>query len=152
MSKIESVIQKTMTRSNILLLLASSILVGTTSYVCFAEDRGGFPAPNGGWKDEHPGTGAPKGAQAGAAPGAPGAPLDPNAPQPIDIVANEQEFAGDQVIAKGNVRVTSKGTVITAPLATLFRDPQGQPQLAVFTGTSASGARVQQNRRRQTNF
>jgi lipopolysaccharide export system protein LptA len=129
MSKIEMVIQKTLTRSNIILFLASSILIGSSSYVCFAEDRGGFPAPAGGWpKSDHP-VPAPAGATAGAA-----GPVDPNAPQPIDIVANEQEFAGDQVIAKGNVKVTSKGTVITAPLATLFRDPQGQPQLAIFTG------------------
>ncbi|MDR3612354.1 MAG: LptA/OstA family protein [Candidatus Obscuribacterales bacterium] len=129
MSKIEVVIQKTMTRSNIILFLASSILIGSSSYVCLAEDRGGFPAPPGGWpKSDHPAP-APAGATAGVA-----GPVDPNAPQPIDIVANEQEFAGDQVIAKGNVRVTSKGTVITAPLATLFRDPQGQPQLAIFTG------------------
>jgi lipopolysaccharide export system protein LptA len=130
MSKIENVIQKAMTRSNIILFLASSILIGSSSYVCFAEDRGGFPAPPGGWpKSAHPAP-APPGATAGA----PATPGDPNAPQPIDIVANEQEFAGDQVIAKGNVKVTSKGTVITAPLATLFRDPQGQPQLAIFTG------------------
>lgn len=54
---------------------------------------------------------------------------------PIDIVANEQEFAGDHVIAKGNVRVIFKDSVIVAPLATLYRDPAtGQPQRAIFTG------------------
>lgn len=54
---------------------------------------------------------------------------------PIDIVANEQEFAGDHVIAKGNVRVIFKDSIIVAPLATLYRDPAtGQPQRAIFTG------------------
>jgi lipopolysaccharide export system protein LptA len=53
---------------------------------------------------------------------------------PIDIQANEQEFAGDQVIAKGNVRVSYKESVIIAPMATLFRDPSGNPQKAIFTG------------------
>jgi lipopolysaccharide export system protein LptA len=53
---------------------------------------------------------------------------------PIDIQANEQEFSGDQVIARGNVRVTFKDSVILAPLATLTRDPAGKPQRAVFTG------------------
>src|SRR5215471_7621720 len=53
---------------------------------------------------------------------------------PIDIQANEQEFAGEQVVAKGNVRVVYKESVIVAPLATLFRDPGGNPQRAVFTG------------------
>ncbi len=53
---------------------------------------------------------------------------------PIDIQANEQEFAGEQVIARGNVRVVYKESVIVAPLATLFRDAGGNPQRAVFTG------------------
>lgn len=53
---------------------------------------------------------------------------------PIDIRANEQEFAENQVIAKGNVKVTYKDSIIYAPLATLYRDPTGQPQRAVFTG------------------
>lgn len=53
---------------------------------------------------------------------------------PIDIRANEQEFAENQVIAKGNVKVTYKDSVVFAPLATLFRDAGGSPQRAVFTG------------------
>jgi lipopolysaccharide export system protein LptA len=53
---------------------------------------------------------------------------------PIDIQANEQEFSGDQVIARGNVRVTYKDSVILAPMAILTRDPAGKPQKAVFTG------------------
>ncbi|MBI4534401.1 MAG: hypothetical protein HY711_10700 [Candidatus Melainabacteria bacterium] len=53
---------------------------------------------------------------------------------PIDIQANEQEFAGEQVIARGNVHVTYKDSVIVAPVATLYRDAQGSPQRAVFTG------------------
>jgi lipopolysaccharide transport protein LptA len=53
---------------------------------------------------------------------------------PIDIQANEQEFSGDQVIARGNVRVTFKDSVIVSPMATLTRDPAGKPQKAVFTG------------------
>ncbi len=53
---------------------------------------------------------------------------------PVDIQANEQEFAGDQVIAKGNVRVLYKDSIIHAPQATLFRDPGGNPQKAIFTG------------------
>ncbi|HEY9871042.1 MAG TPA: hypothetical protein V6D08_17890, partial [Candidatus Obscuribacterales bacterium] len=52
---------------------------------------------------------------------------------PIDIQANEQEFAGDQVIARGNVRVSYKESVIIAPMATLFRDTSGNPQKAIFT-------------------
>lgn len=55
---------------------------------------------------------------------------------PIDIQANEQEFAGDHVNAKGNVKVVYKESIILAPLATLFKDAQGQPQTAVFTGHS----------------
>ncbi|HNN62904.1 MAG TPA: hypothetical protein PKH78_07675, partial [Candidatus Obscuribacter sp.] len=70
-------------------------------------------------------------AQAPALPGA----GDPGSSGPIDIVANEQEFAGDHVIARGNVRVLFKDSVIVAPLATLYRDPlTGQPQRAIFTG------------------
>jgi lipopolysaccharide export system protein LptA len=53
---------------------------------------------------------------------------------PIDIRANEQEFAENQVIAKGNVKVTYKDSIVYAPLATLFRDAGGNPQRAVFTG------------------
>lgn len=52
----------------------------------------------------------------------------------IDIQANEQEFAGDHVIARGNVRVTYKDSVVVAPIATLYRDASGNPQRAVFTG------------------
>jgi lipopolysaccharide export system protein LptA len=62
------------------------------------------------------------------------APASPAASGPIDIQANEQEFSGDQVIARGNVRVTYKGSVILAPSAQLFRDPGGNPQKAIFTG------------------
>lgn len=65
-----------------------------------------------------------------AAPGA-GA---PGGDGPIDIQANEQEFSGDTVIAKGNVRVIYKDSVVYAPQATLFRTPDGQPQKAIFTG------------------
>lgn len=53
---------------------------------------------------------------------------------PIDIQANEQEFAGNEVIAKGNVRVTYKDSVVVGPMAQLFRGPDGQPQKAIFTG------------------
>ncbi len=53
---------------------------------------------------------------------------------PVDIQATEQEFAGDHVVAKGNVRVNYKGTLVIGSQATLFRDAQGQPQYAVFTG------------------
>lgn len=53
---------------------------------------------------------------------------------PIDIQANEQEFADNHMIARGNVRVTHKDTVIDAPLATLYKDAAGKPQRAVFTG------------------
>ena len=53
---------------------------------------------------------------------------------PVDIQANEQEFAGEQVIARGNVHVTYKDSVISSPQATLFRDSAGSPQKAVFTG------------------
>jgi lipopolysaccharide export system protein LptA len=60
--------------------------------------------------------------------------MGPGAAGPIDIRANEQEFAENQVIAKGNVKVTYKDSVVYAPLATLYRDAAGQPQRAVFTG------------------
>jgi lipopolysaccharide export system protein LptA len=77
----------------------------------------------------------PKTASA-AAPAAPG--VDPAAAPgsgPIDIQAHEQEFTGDHVIAKGNVKVLYKDTVILAPLATLYRDlASGQPQKAIFNG------------------
>lgn len=53
---------------------------------------------------------------------------------PIDIQANEQDFADEQVIARGNVRVTYKDSVILAPQATLIRGPSGGPQKAIFTG------------------
>lgn len=52
----------------------------------------------------------------------------------IDIQANEQEFADDHVIARGNVRVTYKDSIIDAPIATLFKDANGKPQRAIFTG------------------
>lgn len=54
--------------------------------------------------------------------------------EPIDIQANEQEFADDHMIARGNVRVTHKDTIIDAPMATLYKDAAGKPQRAVFTG------------------
>lgn len=53
---------------------------------------------------------------------------------PIDITANEQEFAGDQMIARGNVRVLYKDSVVVAPVATLVKDGGGNPQKAIFTG------------------
>ena len=58
----------------------------------------------------------------------------PQASGPIDIQANEQDFNDDQVIARGNVKVTYRDTVIHGPMVTLFRDPEGQPQRAVFVG------------------
>ena len=63
-------------------------------------------------------------------PGTPGA--GPSGP--IDITADEQEFAGDSVIARGRVRVVYKDSVIHAPLATLYKDPAGNPNRAIFTG------------------
>jgi lipopolysaccharide export system protein LptA len=61
--------------------------------------------------------------------------FDGTAPSgPIDIHADEQEFAENSVIAKGNVRVLYKDSVITGPIAYLTRDPLGNPQKAVFTG------------------
>src|SRR5262249_30439489 len=62
------------------------------------------------------------------------APKAPEASGPVDIQANEQEFAGDKIIAKGNVRVVYKDSVVLAPQATLQRDPGGNPQVAMFTG------------------
>jgi lipopolysaccharide assembly outer membrane protein LptD (OstA) len=62
------------------------------------------------------------------------APVAAAAQGPIDIQANEQEFAGDEVIAKGNVRVKYKDSVVTAPEAHLMRDPGGNPQKAIFVG------------------
>lgn len=58
----------------------------------------------------------------------------PAAQGPIDITANEQEFSGESVIARGNVRVVYKDSVILAPQATLFRDAGGNPNKAIFTG------------------
>ncbi|MBX9670769.1 MAG: hypothetical protein K2X93_24420 [Candidatus Obscuribacterales bacterium] len=53
---------------------------------------------------------------------------------PIDIQADEQEFADDHVVARGRVKVVHGDTIIRAPVATLFRDEAGQPKLAIFTG------------------
>ncbi|PWT97967.1 MAG: hypothetical protein C5B53_07290 [Candidatus Melainabacteria bacterium] len=61
-------------------------------------------------------------------------PATPQATGPIDIQASEQDFADDLVIAKGNVRVKYKDSLILAPMATLYRDQAGQPQKAIFTG------------------
>jgi lipopolysaccharide export system protein LptA len=58
----------------------------------------------------------------------------PQASAPVDIVADEQEFATDAVIAKGKVRVVYKDSTILAPLATLYKDETGNPNRAVFTG------------------
>lgn len=63
-----------------------------------------------------------------------GAALGQAASGPIDITANEQEFSGEQVIARGNVRVVYKDSIILAPVATLFKDATGQPSRAIFTG------------------
>ncbi len=54
---------------------------------------------------------------------------------PIDIQADEQEFAQDHVIARGKVRVLYGDTTIRAPMATLYRDEAGSPKQAVFTGS-----------------
>jgi lipopolysaccharide export system protein LptA len=51
---------------------------------------------------------------------------------PVDIQATEEEFADDQVIARGNVKVTYKDSVVHAPMARLFRDADGQPRHAHF--------------------
>lgn len=64
----------------------------------------------------------------------PGAADAPKTDAPVDIQAAEQEFADDQVIAKGNVVVTYKESIVHAPLARLFRDASGQAQRAVFIG------------------
>ena len=62
-------------------------------------------------------------------------PQQPTQPsEPVDIQANEQEFVGDQILAKGNVRVTYKESIVLAPQATLFRDSSGTAQKAIFTG------------------
>jgi len=53
---------------------------------------------------------------------------------PIDIQANEQEFAGDTVLINGNVKVMYKDCTIYSPQATLIRTPDGQPKLAIFKG------------------
>ena len=58
----------------------------------------------------------------------------PAAQGPIDITANEQDFSGEQVIARGNVRVVYKESIILAPAAQLFRDATGNPARAIFTG------------------
>ncbi len=58
----------------------------------------------------------------------------PQASGPIDIQANEQEFLDAIVLAKGNVTVTYKDSIVKAPEAKLFRDPNGQPQKAIFVG------------------
>lgn len=58
----------------------------------------------------------------------------PQASGPIDIQANEQEFAESMVLAKGNVVVTYKDSIVKSPEAKLFRDPNGQPQKAIFSG------------------
>ena len=58
----------------------------------------------------------------------------PTASGPIDIQAEQQEFIGDEVLAKGNVKVTYKGSVVYAPVAHLFRDAGGNPQRAIFNG------------------
>lgn len=68
------------------------------------------------------------------APPAKPAPTTPQASAPVDITADEQEFATDSVIAKGKVRVVYKDSIITAPLATLYKDETGNPNRAVFTG------------------
>ncbi len=52
----------------------------------------------------------------------------------IDIQANEQDFADDHVVARGNVHVIYKDSIIDAPMATLYKDPAGKPQKAIFTG------------------
>lgn len=62
------------------------------------------------------------------------APPAPDVSGPVDIQANEQEFAGDQIIARGNVRVVYKDSIVHAPVATLQRDAEGNPQRAIFTG------------------
>lgn len=53
---------------------------------------------------------------------------------PIDVQADEQEFAPGRVIARGKVRVIYGDTTVRAPMATLFRDEAGSPKQAIFTG------------------
>lgn len=62
------------------------------------------------------------------------APAPATASGPVDIQANEQEFAADEVIAKGNVRIKYKDSTVYAPVAHLFKDASGNPQKAVFSG------------------
>src|ERR1700688_4256402 len=61
---------------------------------------------------------------------------DPNATLsgPVDIQAKQQVFSGDQVLAKGNVKVSYKDTIITGPEVALTRNTSGSPQSAVFKG------------------
>lgn len=66
-------------------------------------------------------------AQMGAMPGG-------EASGPIDITADEQEFAENAVIARGRVKVKYKDSIVLAPLATLYKDAEGNPNRAVFTG------------------
>jgi lipopolysaccharide export system protein LptA len=66
--------------------------------------------------------------------GAPGADAGPASSGPIDIQADSQDFAGDVVFAKGHVKVIFKDSTVYADDAQLFKDPQGQPQMAIFTG------------------
>lgn len=53
---------------------------------------------------------------------------------PIHITAEEQEFAGDEVLAHGNVKVVYKDSTIQASEATLFKNGEGKPEKAIFTG------------------
>jgi len=53
---------------------------------------------------------------------------------PVDIQAQEQEFAQDHVVAKGAVRVVYKDSIITSPQAVLYKDATGNLRSAVFTG------------------
>lgn len=62
------------------------------------------------------------------------APAPPTASGPIDIQAAEQEFSGDEIIAKGDVHVKYKDSIILGPQARLKKDAGGNPQQAVFTG------------------
>lgn len=71
---------------------------------------------------------------AGAQMQMPGAPGAPGASGPIDITAEEQEFSGEAVIARGHVKVIYKDSTILAPQATLYRDAGGNPSRAIFTG------------------
>jgi lipopolysaccharide export system protein LptA len=69
-----------------------------------------------------------------ASAGAPGSAAAPASSGPIDIQADSQDFAGDVVFAKGHVKVLFKDSTVYADDAQLFKDPQGQPQMAIFTG------------------